>query len=319
MNHGVAMFAACLLGWATLAAAQDYPSKPVRLIAPFPPGGGTDILARGIASPVAEARGQPEVVDNRPGAGGMTGAETVARSAPDGYTIIIVASTYATTSAYAPPSYDPIDGIQPIVLIGTTGLLLVVHPSVPVKSVKELADFARSDGAKLNYASVGSGSIPHLAIELFKLNTGAKLTHVPYKGAGPAMIALVGGEMQVATLSMVPILPHIKAARLRALAITTPNRSSVLADIPAIAESVPGFEATHWYGMWGPKRMPGAVVARWNREVTRVLGSDEMKARLRAEGLEYAAGTPEAFGEVIRRDIHKWRAVIKQAQIKREL
>jgi tripartite-type tricarboxylate transporter receptor subunit TctC len=319
MQAARALSLAATLASAVASAAQVYPSKPIRLIAPFPPGGGTDILARGIANPVAEALGQPVVVDNRPGAGGTTGAETVARALPDGYTLIIVASTYATTSAYIPPSYDPIDGIQPIVLIGTTGLLLAAHPSVPARSVKELIDHAKAEPGKLNYASVGNGSIPHLALELFKLDTGTRLVHVPYKGAGPALVALVSGETQLAALSMVPLLPHVRAARLRALAITTPARSSLLAEVPTVAETVPGFEATHWYGIWGPKGMQPSVVSRWNREVGKVLGTEEMKARLRSEGLDVAAGPPEAFGQVIRRDVQKWRKVIQEAKIRREL
>src|SRR5262245_3542868 len=169
------------------AFAQHYPTKPIRLISPFAPGGGTDILARSIAVPVSEALGQPVVVDNRPGAGGTTGAELVARSAPDGYTIIIVASTYATTSAYGKPSYDPVNGIQPIILIGTTGLVMTVHPAVPARNVKELIDHARAYPGKLSYASVGAGSIPHLAQELFKLETKTSMVHVPYKGAGPGL------------------------------------------------------------------------------------------------------------------------------------
>jgi tripartite-type tricarboxylate transporter receptor subunit TctC len=300
-------------GW-----AQKYPSKPMRMISAFPPGGGTDILARAIATPVAESFGQSVVVDNRPGAGGTTGSELVARAAPDGYTIIIVASTYAATAAYSQPSYDPINGIQPIILIGTTGLVMTVHPAVPVKSVRELIDHAKANPGRLNYASVGTGSVPHFAQELFRLETGINIVHVPYKGAGPALIALVGAEVQLTTISMVAILPHIKAGRLRALAITTPTRTGLLPDVPSISETVPGFEVIHWYGIWGPKGMPKSIVARWNQEVARVLRTDQMKNRTRAEGLETAGGPPEEFGDLIRRDVEKWRKVVKAAKIKRE-
>jgi len=300
-------------GW-----AQKYPTKPMRMISAFPPGGGTDILARAIATPVTESFGQPVVVDNRPGAGGTTGSELVARAAPDGYTIIIVASTYAATSAYSQPSYDPINGIQPIILIGTTGLVMTVHPSLPVKSVRELIDHAKANPGKLNYASVGAGSVPHFAQELFRLETGINIVHVPYKGAGPALIALVGAEVQITTISMVAILPHIKAGRLRALAITTPTRASLLPDVPSVSETVPGFEVIHWYGIWGPKGMPKPIVARWNQEVAKVLRTDQMKNRARAEGLESAGGPPEEFGDLIRRDVEKWRKVVKAAKIKRE-
>jgi tripartite-type tricarboxylate transporter receptor subunit TctC len=303
---------------AVTAQGQKYPIKPIRLISAFAPGGGTDILARSIAAPVSDSFGQPVVVDNRPGAGGTTGSELVARAAPDGYTIIMVASTYAATSAYSNLSFDPINGIQPIILIGTTGLVMTVHPSVPVKSVKELIDYAKANSGKLNYASVGTGSVPHLAQELFKLETGTNLVHVPYKGAGPALIALIGGEVQLTAVSMVPILPHIKAGRLRAIAITNPTRSSLLPDVPTISETVPGFEVIHWYGIWGPKGMPRDIVSRWNKEVARVLLTDEMKVRSKAEGLDSAGGPPEEFGETIRRDVEKWRRVIKDAKIKRE-
>jgi tripartite-type tricarboxylate transporter receptor subunit TctC len=300
------------------APAQNYPARPIRLISPFAPGGGTDILARSIATPVSESLGQPIVVDNRPGAGGMMGADLVVRSAPDGYTIILVASTYATTSAYGKPSYDPINGIQPIILIGTTGLVMTVHPSIPARTVKELIDYAKANPGKVTYASVGTGSIPHLAQELFQLQTGTRLIHVPYKGAGPALVSLVGGEVKLTAISMVPILPHVKAGRLRALGITSPARSPVVPDIPTIGETVPGFEVIHWYGIWGPKGMPRNLVMRWNQEVARVLRTDDMKARTRAEGMEITAGPPEEFAAVIKRDVEKWRKVIAEAKIQRE-
>jgi tripartite-type tricarboxylate transporter receptor subunit TctC len=310
--------AGLLCSQAAGAFPQGYPHKPIRLIAPFPPGGGIDLLARGIATPVAESLGQPVIVDNRPGAGGMTGAEMVAKAQPDGYTLVMVASTYATTSAYGRPSYDPIDGIQPIILIGTTGLVLAVHPSIPAKSVKELVGHAKANPGKLNYSSVGPGSIPHLALELFKLETGVQCVHVPYKGAGPALVALVGGEVQLAALSMVPVLAHLRQGRLRALGITQPQRSALLPEVPAIGESVPGFEVIHWYGMWAPKSTPASIVTLWNGEVAKVVRSEAMSARLRAEGLDTAAGPPQQFADVIRRDVLKWRRVMQDAKIARE-
>ncbi len=290
----------------------------MRMISAFAPGGGTDLLARAIATPVAEAFGQPVVVDNRPGAGGVPGSELVARAAPDGYTLIIVASTYAATSAYSPPSFDPVNGIEPIILLGTTGLVMSVHPALPVKTVRELIDYAKANPRRLNYASVGAGSVPHFAQELLRLQTGIDIIHVPYKGAGPALIALVGGEVQLTTLSLVAALPHFKAGRLRAIAITTPARSAVLPDVPAIGETVPDFEVVHWYGIWGPKGIPRPIVTRWNQQVASVLRTDDMKRRSSAEGLESAAGSPEAFGERIRQDVEKWRKVVVQAKIRRE-
>ncbi|MSP97945.1 MAG: tripartite tricarboxylate transporter substrate binding protein [Betaproteobacteria bacterium] len=316
----VLFFSAAVLvsGMSPEGLAQKYPVKPMRLISAFAPGGGTDILARAIATPVSESFGQPVVVDNRPGAGGATGSELVARATPDGYTIIMVASTYAATSAYGNPPYDPINGIQPIILIGTTGLVMTVHPSVPAKSVRELIDYAKANPGKLNYASVGAGSVPHLTHELFRLETRINLVHVPYKGAGPVLIALVAGEVQLTAISMIAILPHIKAGRLRALAITNPTRSSLLPDVPTISETVPGFEVIHWYGIWGPKGMPEPIVARWNKEVAKILRTEEMKNRTRGEGLETAGGSPEELGEIIRRDVEKWRRVIREAKISRE-
>ena len=313
-------FAAAVLlsGLSPVGLAQKFPVKPMRMVSAFAPGGGTDILGRAIAVPVSESFGQPVVVDNRPGAGGTMGSDFVARAAPDGYTIIMVASTYTATSAYDPPPYDPVNGIQPIILIGTTGLVMTVHPSIPARSVKELVDYARANPGRLNYASVGTGSVPHFAQELFRLQTGIHIVHVPYKGGGPAVIAVVGGEVQMTTISMVAILPHIKAGRLRALAITTPARSSAMPDLPTIGETVPGFEVTHWYGIWGPKGMPKPIVARWNQEVAKVLRTEEMKVRSRAEGLETAGGSPEEFAKIIRRDVEKWRKVVKEAKIKRE-
>jgi tripartite-type tricarboxylate transporter receptor subunit TctC len=230
----------------------------------------------------------------------------------------VLSSTYASTSAYGKPSYDPIDGIEPIVLIGTTGLVLTVHPSVPAKNVKELIEFARANPGKLNYASVGAGSVPHFAQELFKLETGINIVHVPYKGAGPALVSLVAGEVQMTTISMVPILAHIKAGRLRALAFTQSKRSPAMPDLPTIGETLPGFEVIHWYGIWGPKGMPREIVTRWNGEVARILQTEEMKNRARSEGLEITAGPPQEFAGIVRRDIEKWRRVMKEAKIQRE-
>jgi tripartite-type tricarboxylate transporter receptor subunit TctC len=300
------------------ATAQKYPTKPVRLISPFAPGGGTDVLGRVIAQRAAESFGQPVVVDNRAGAGGAIGAETTARAEPDGYTLIIVSATYAAASAYRPPPYDPVEDIQAISLIGTTALLLTLHPSVPANSVQELIAYAKANPGKLNFGTVGAGSNVHLAMELFKLMTQTQFVDVPYKGGAPAMTAIVAGEIQVTAMSVVPSLPHVKSGRVRALAVTTAKRSPYLPDIPAVSETVPGYEASHWYGMWGPKRLPRAIVMQWNTEVAKALSTDEAKARMRAEGLEPGGGPPEQFQQVIKSDVEKWRRVIKQAHIKRE-
>ena len=299
-------------------AAQKYPVKPMRLISPFAPGGGTDILSRLLAVPITEAFGQPVVVDNRPGAGGATGAEIVARAEPDGYTLVTVSSSYAATSAYGKPSYDPINGIQPIILLGITGLVMTVHPSVPVKSVKELIDHAKANPRKLNYATVGAGSVTHLAHELFRLEAGMEIVHVPYKGGGPALTALVAGEVQLTMISMLPTIAHMKAGRVRALGLTSPKRSSIMPDVPTISETVPGFEVVHWYGIWGPKGIPRHIVMRWNEQVAKIMLTEDMKNKTKSEGLEAGGGPPEEFGELLRRDIEKWRRVVRDAKIKRE-
>lgn len=316
------MKAALLAASAVLAAvvlphahAQKYPTKPIRLIAPFAPGGGTDILSRLIAGPVSVSLGQTVVVDNRPGAGGAIGAELAATAQPDGYTLIMVSSSYAAGSAYHKVPYDPVNGIQPILLVGTVGLVMVVPPSLPAKSAQEFIVHAKGRPGKLNYATVGVGSVTHLAHEQLKLMAGIDIVHVPYKGGGPALAAVIAGESQVSMISMVPTIPHVRAGRLRAIGVTTPKRMEQMPDVPAIAESVPGFEVIHWYGLWGPKGLPKPIVERWNKEASKVLFTPEMKRQMQGEGLTAGGGAPDEFYKVIRRDVDKWRRVIKQSKI----
>ncbi len=310
------LFAAAVL-LTPAALAQTYPAKPIRLVAPFAPGGGTSILAHLITEPISESLGQPVVVDNRPGAGGALGAEIVVRAEPDGHTIIVVSSSYCATSAYRILPYDPVKDITPIALIGTTGLLMTVPPSLPAKTVKAFIALARERPGKINYASVGIGAVNHLSSELFKQLAHIDMVHVPYKGGGPALTAVVSGETQLTAVSMLPTLPHLRSGRLRALGITTAKRSSLLPDVPSVSESVPGYVVNHWYGMWGPKGMPAKVVALWNREVAKVLTMDKIKRQLQGEGVETAAGPPTQFAEVVAGDVAKWRGVIEKAGIKR--
>jgi len=300
------------------ASAQQYPTKPIRLIAPFPPGGGTDILSRVLAGPVSASLGQTVIVDNRPGAGGAVGAEIAARAEPDGYTLVTVSSSYTATAAYHKVPYDPVNGIQPIILLGTTGLVMTVHPSVPAKSMNELIAQAKANPGRLNYATVGIGSVTHLGHEHLKLLAGINIVHVPYKGGGPALTAVIAGESQLTMISMVPTLPHVRAGRLRALGVTTPKRMSPLPDVPSISEIVPGFDLVHWYGIWGPKGLRGDIVARWNKEVAKVLLTDEMKRQMQGEGLETAGGPPDELRKIVRRDVEKWRRVMQEAKIKRD-
>lgn len=314
--RGVFLLAAAILlaALAPTAAAQKYPTKPIRLIVPFSPGGGTDIMSRVLAVPIGKSLGQTVVVDNRPGAGGAIGAEIAALAEPDGYTIVMISSSYTASAAVRKLPYNPVDGIQPIVLIGTTGLVMVVHPSVPVKSVKELIALAKASPGKLNYASVGTGSVTHLAHELFKLETNINIVHVPYKGGGPALGGVVRGEVQLTAISMVPTLPHLRAGRLRAIGITYPTRSRILPDVPAIAETVPGFQVVHWYGMWGPKGMSKRIASLWHKEVEKVLLTDQMKKRLSNEGLEPGGG-PDQLYQRIKNDVARWKRVVKEAKI----
>jgi tripartite-type tricarboxylate transporter receptor subunit TctC len=300
---------------ASAHAAEKYPTKPIRVLTPFAPGGGSDILARLIAPQVYESFGQPVIVDNRPGGGGTVGAGIAVRSDPDGYTFIIVSGSYGANAALYHLPYDSVTDITPIVLIGTTGLLVTMHPSVPIRTMKDFLAYALANPGKLNYGSAGTGGLGHLAGELFKLHTGAVLTHVPYKGTGPVMNALLGGEVDTSFSSLVPSIPHVKAGRLRAIAVTTPQRVRALPDVPTIGETVPGFEVVHWYGMWGPKGLPQDIVILWNREVAKILRTDAMRKWLEGEGLEPGGGPPEQFRDRIKGDVEKWKKVVKEAHI----
>ncbi len=310
----IAAVAACVAG---SALAQKYPTKPIRMIAPFSPGGGSSIIGRMVTTPVSAALGQSVVIDNRPGAGGAIGAELAVNATPDGYTLINVSSSYCATSAYRRLPYDPVKDITPIALIGTTGLLMIVNPSVPAKNVKELIDYMHAHPGKLNYASVGNGSVTHLALEYFKIVTKTDMVHVPYKGSGPGLTSVIAGETQLSALSMVPTLPHVKAGRLRAIAITSPKRSSLMPDVPTVAETVPGFEVVHWYGIWGPKGIPQSIVTLWNREVAKVVHDPAMVKRLKDGGIDPAGGPPSELRNLIQRDIKRWNHVIDVAKIKR--
>ena len=311
--------AAIALGLSFTAAAvhaqQKYPAKPIRLLTAFAPGGGSDILARIIAPQVSESLGQPVVVDNRPGGGGTLGAGIAVRSDPDGYTLIIVSGSYGANAALHDLPYDSVTDITLIILVGTTGLLVSMHPSVPIRTIKQLIAYAKANPGKLNFGSAGTGGLGHLAGELFKLQTGVVFTHIPYKGSGPVMNALLSGEIDSSFSSLVPSMPHVKAGRLRAIALTTPKRSPAIPDVPTVGETVPGYEVTHWYGIWGPNGIPREIATRWNQEVARVLHTDAMKKWLAQEGLEPAGGPPEEFLNRIRSDVEQWKKVVKEAKI----
>jgi tripartite-type tricarboxylate transporter receptor subunit TctC len=297
------------------SSGRGYPNRPIRLLTPFAPGGGSDILARLIGPQVTEVFGQPIIVDNRPGAGGTVGATIAVRAAPDGYTLILVSGSFGVSAAVHKLSYDSVADITPIILIGTTPLLFAVHPTVPIKSTNDYLAYVRTNPGKLNFGTAGLGDLGHFAGELFKLETKTQFTHVPYKGSGPLMTGIVGGEVQSSISSLVPAIPHVKAGRLRAIAVTTPKRSRALPEVPTIAETVSGFDVTHWYGIWGPKGLPKDIVTRWNQEVAKVIRTEAMQKWLEREGMEAAGGPPEQFLERIKSDVAKWKRVAKASNI----
>ena len=296
-------------------AQSKYPSRPIRLLTPFAAGGGSDLLARLVGPQLTEVLGQTIVVDNRPGGGGTLGAGIAASAPPDGYTLILVSGSYGANEALHALPYDTVTGITPIILIGTTPLVLTVHPKVPLNSIRELIDFSKQNPGKLNIASAGVGGPDHLAGELFKLQTGANYTSVPYKGSGPAMTALLSGEVSGSMTTLVTSIPHVKTGRLRALAVTTARRSRALPDVPSIGETVPGYDVVHWYGIWGPKGLPRNIVTLWNREVAKAIKTPAAQKWLDDQGLEMAGGPPEEFAERLKIDVAKWKKVVKEAGI----
>lgn len=300
-----------------LAQKSGYPDKPIRFVVPFPPGGGTDIMARAMAQKLSEAFGQSVVVDNRGGAGGTIGAEIAAKAAPDGYTMIMVSGSYGVNAGLYKLAYDPLNGIDTVSLLGTTPFILAVNPSVPAKSVKELIALAKAKPGTLNYASTGTGGITHMTTELFRLMAGVNIVHIPYKGTGPALTDVIGGQVQMIFGAILATLPHVKSGKLRGLAVTGAKRSDAAPDLPTVAEAgVPGYEVTLWYGVWGPKGLPKEVIARWHAELVKAVNSPDMKARLAAEGLDAVGSTPEQFRAHLKAEIAKWAKVIKDANVK---
>jgi len=300
----------------TAHAQQKYPVRPIRLVVPFAPGGGTDIMARSLAQKLSEAFGQTVVVDNRAGGGGTVGTETVIRANPDGYTMIIVSGSFAANAAVYKLPYDSVNDIAPVALVGETGNVIALPLAVPIKSIQELIAYDKASPGKLNYGSTGTGGFTHLITELFNQLAGTKLTHIPYKGTGPALNDLLGGQIQVLFGSLPSTIPLIKQNRVRGIGVTTPKRSPALPDIPAIGEAVPGYEAVLWYGFWGPKGLPKNIVTLWNTEIRKALKQPDLQQRLANEGLDPSDAPPERFNEVVRRDVAKWIRVVKTGNIK---
>lgn len=312
--------AVLLAGLAAPALAQPWPAKPVRLIVPFAPGGSTDIVARTVAARLAEQWGQSVVVDNRAGGGTVIGTELVAKSPPDGYTFLVVPAPFTINpSLLAKLPYDALADFTPVTLINTTPLVVVVNPSVPARTVRELIALARANPGKLNFGSSGTGGSNHLAGELFNAMAGVRMVHVPYKGNAPALTDLAGGHVDVVFNGLTSAITLIKAGRIRALAITSARRSDVLPDLPTVDEAgLRGFEAGAWNGLAGPARTPAEIVRRVQADVARTLASPELRERLRAEGSDPVGSSPEEFAKFIREEIDKWAKVVKFAKVRPE-
>jgi tripartite-type tricarboxylate transporter receptor subunit TctC len=310
---------AALLAFAPGANAQGYPAKPIRLIVPFSPGGPTDILARFVGQKLTEAFGQQVLVENRPGAGTVIGTELVAKAAPDGYTLLMASTSTATIpSLLSKLPYDTLRDFTPVILLVASPNVLVVHPSLPAKSVRELIAIARSRPGQVVYGSGGNGTSAHLGAEILRLMAGVSMVHVPYKGAGPLTVGLISGEVSWMFGTIAPTLPHIQSGRLRPIAVSSARRASVLPEVPPVADTLPGFEASPWTGVSAPAATPKEVIARLNQEIAKALTTPETRERMAREGTDVVAGTPEQFDAFFRAQIEKWAKVIKAAGIKFE-
>ena len=306
------------LAAAPAAFAQPYPAGPLRIVVPFVPGGGTDILSRMIAAKLNEAWSQPAVVDNRPGAGGTVGTGLVAKATADGHTMLVVPAGYAAYgSLYKTLTFNPVRDLAPVSRLASGPLVLVVHPSLPAKSVKELVALAKKHRGEINFGSSGAGTLPHLSAELFSSSSGIKMVHIPYKGAGAAAADVMAGRVPVYFMNILQSLTLINSGKLRALGVTTPERSPIAPDIPSIAESgIKGYDMTNWYGMLVPAATPREAIAKLNAEVTRILRLPELQKRLAQDGMTVVASTPAEFAAFLEREIAKFARVIEAAGIK---
>lgn len=306
-------FVLAALFFSAAALAQPYPSKPVRIIVNFPAGGVADVYARIIGAKVQEAWGQPVVIENRTGAGGNIGAEAVAKSPPDGYTLNMsaIGPHAVNVSLFSKLPYDPVKDFAAVALVLEAEGLLVVHPSVPANSVAELITYARANPGKLTFASAGTGTASHLAGELFKTMAKVDMTHVPYKGNVPAITDLLAGQTSLLFATMPTVLPHAKTGKLRALATIGAERSRAAAELPTVAETLPGFEVNNWIGLFAPAGTPAPIVQRWNDEVLRIMQLAEIQARLPVEGARFAPNSPEQFAQFVKSEIAKWASVVK--------
>jgi tripartite-type tricarboxylate transporter receptor subunit TctC len=314
----IAFAAAALLGGLHSAQAQNWPAKPIRFIVPFTPGGGNDTIARLVGQKLSAALGQQVIVDTRAGAGGTIGAEAAARSAPDGYTVFLagVATHGINPNLRSKLPYDAVKDFQPVSLIASAPLIVVVHPSLPVRNTRDLIALAKSKPGQVTYASNGAGGSSHMAVELYNMMTGTKMLHVPYKGLSPALTDLISGQVQVMFSSAVAMLPQVKSGRLRAIAMTGAKRSPALPDVPTVAESgVPGYETGSWYGVVVPAGTPKPVVGRLAQEIAAISKSPEINQRLVEDAAIPVGSTPDEFGAFIRKELARWAKVVQQGHI----
>ena len=311
--------AVALLACASWAAAQAFPSRALRIVVPFAATGGTDILARGLGQKMGESFGQPVVIENRAGGNSIIATETVAKAAPDGYTLLFTTNIYTITPwLYRKLSYNPDTDFAPVTMAGLAPSLLVVHPSVPVRTVRELVSFARSKPRTLTMSAPGVGTPSHLSAEFFKQTTGTDLLIIQYKGTGAALSDLVGGQVAMSFGSLPGLAPLTKSGKLRAIAVSSARRAPIMPEVAAIAETFPDFDVVIWYGLFAPGRTPRDVIARLHDEAAKALANNEVRQRLAAEGFDASGTTPEDFATVIRRDMARWQKVIAKANIKVE-
>jgi tripartite-type tricarboxylate transporter receptor subunit TctC len=309
--------AAVLCAFAGIAQAQTYPVKTVRIIVPFAPGGGSDFIARAIAPPLSKAMGQQFVIDNRPGAGSTLGSEIALKSPADGYTLLLISGSYTTSpSLYKNLKYDTLNDMASVIQTENGPYVISVHPSLPVKDVKQLVALAKSKPGQLNYASTGNGGITHLSSELFALRTGIKITHIPYKGTGPGVINTIAGETQMMVGAVSAVIGHMQTGRLRGLAVSSPKRLPALPDTPTVMEAGYKFQVNNWHGVIAPKGTPKAVIDKLNSEINKAIKDPDFAKRIAQDGLEPAGGTPEYFEALLKREVAEWAEVVKAANVK---
>ncbi len=316
MKYPFWLAAAALCTASGMVQAQNYPEKPVRIIVPFAPGGGSDFIARAISPPLTKALGQQFIIDNRPGAGSTLGSEIALKSPADGYTLLLISGSYTTApSLYKNLKYDALNDMAPVIQTENGPYIITVHPSLPVNTIKQLVALAKSKPTQINFASTGNGGITHLASELFAMRTGIKITHIPYKGTGPGVVDTLAGHAQMMVAAVAAAMGHVKSGRLRGLAVSSPKRLSALPDMPTVMESGYKYEVNNWHGVIAPKGVPRAIIDKLNGEINKAIKDPGFAARIASDGLEPAGGSPEAFQALLKREVAEWGEVVRQAKV----